>query len=545
MKKIIYFLIFSAFIFFDSEASAEGYPFNKGDYVKLNGYEFRVLDPTTNYIHSVNNLENRAFSGNDNNFSTTENGNIGKYLNNEFLGNLAEFEPYIEQKLWQGSVPAKIGLISTGEYRNNRSLFPLNGDGSIWWTLTKSSYSTMVYVILANGREDYLSRHNNYGVKPSLYLKPGLLFEGSGSKSEPYILKVEELPDVSNIENLSLLKSTFNSLLIGWTNPLDELFSHAKILLNGNVVADNFKDDKYEFTKLNPNQTYEIQIIAVAKDHRESNGITMRLTTDDIPILPEVVDLNSKVNSNEVQLNWKNPQHDYFNSVKIYRKNFVKEQQTALNKILIGQKVSAADVNGEYKPMFETNGTMWKDLTVDPESKYEYKVTTLNTVGAESEGVIIQAETPKAPLPELEGGGYKKDENGDFLFTWTSPTKGKIKILIDGKGYKTVEASLKQILIPKEDMKYDIFNNPKVALVPISEDGKEGTPTKPGESGGIGAIGGGKIPFGPTDLLKSVMGLLGVIAPILLLSLAIIFFKPIKNVIVKAVQNRRGREMYR
>lgn len=539
MKRVFIIVAISLVFFGGNKANAEGYPFKSGDYVKLNGYEFRVLDPTTNYIHSVNNLENRAFSTNNNNFSTTEDGNIGKYLNTEFLGNLAEFEPYIEQKLWQGSVPAKIGLISIVEYRNNRPLFPLNGDGSTWWTISKyAPYDTMLFTIKGNGREDYSVRSLSFGVKPSLYLKPGLLFEGSGSKSDPYIFKGKELPEVSNIENLSLLKSTYNSLLIGWTNPSDELFSHVKISLNGKVVADNFKANKFEFTKLTPNQTYEIKVTAVGKDHRESQGITMTLTTDDIPILPEVVDLNAKVNSSEVQLYWKNPQHDYFNSVKIYRKEIIKEQQTALNKILIGQKAFADDVNDGYKPMFETNGTIWKDLTVESETKYDYKLTTLNTVGAESTGVNITVKTSPA---QIEGGGYEENENGDFLFTWTSPTTGKVKVLIDGKEYKIVDASLKQILIPKKDMVYDIWKNPKVTLVPISETGEEGKPTKPTNPDGGNGIGNIKPPFDVIDVLKSSWGLLSLFGGFILLGLIIILFKPLVNLFRKTVKSYKNR----
>ncbi|USK56375.1 fibronectin type III domain-containing protein [Cytobacillus solani] len=345
------------------------------------------------------------------------------------------------------------------------------------------------------------------------------------------------------LQNLTY-KNTDQTATLNWKSPIENVdFIGVNVYKNGTLQT--FLDKNItSFTDkdLKPATDYKYRISAVYTDGFETVGLSQDIKTDPAPLpAGDVTSVTVVEKFDRVNLSWKLPKAENFKSVIIYRDTI--KEVSKIESFFIGQKVYAAST-----PIFETNGTYFNDLSVKPESKYEYTLKTQTEEGVFSDGVTVLANTPSAPLPEIENGGFEESENGDFLFTWTSPTTGKVKVLIDGKEYKIVEASLKQILIPKNDMKYDIFNNPKVTLVPITEDGKEGTPTKPeesGGSGGSGGIGGGNLPFGPTDLLKSIMGLLGVIAPILLLSLAIIFFKPIKNLIVKAIQNNRERKMYR
>lgn len=337
-------------------------------------------------------------------------------------------------------------------------------------------------------------------------------------------------------------QSDHESVLFRWTNSVSNDFNGVLIKKDGVVIADLGKDvNSYKIGGLTEDTQYQFELYAKYIDEDISEPVLISVKTTSKPKpepVGEVKTVTIKSFHNRVNLSWSLPVHQDFHHVNIYRDEII---ETSYMDKLFGTSIAYA----AETPIFETNGTYFNDLTVKPEKTYEYTLKTASTEGIESEGVTVQTTTPAEPTPELKDGGYKKDENGDYIFTWTSPTTGKVKVLIDGIEYKTVEASLKQILIPKNDMKYDLFNNPKVTLVPISESGKEGTPTKPNESGGSGGLGSAKIPFGPTDLLKSTMSLFGVIAPILLLSLATIYFRPIKNVIVKSVQNHRERRMYR
>lgn len=360
---------------------------------------------------------------------------------------------------------------------------------------------------------------------------------GGYSLQEVMIFASPRIINHQELENLSL-NAEYNQVKLTWTIPIDNLdFVATKIYRNGVLIKTVDSPIKeYIDSSIKPNENYTYKISALYTDRFETTGISQSIKTKAIE---EIRSLNAVAGKGRVNLSWKLPEQENLSHVNIYRETLTKKT-SKIENFIFGSFVYAAGTK-----IFETNGTYFNDLTVKPSTAYEYTLTVQTSDDKESNGISARVTTPEDLFPEIDGGGYEKDENGDFLFTWTSPTTGKVRVLIDGKEYKIVEALLKQILIPKEDMKYDIFNNPKVTLVPISEDGTEGIPTKPGENGGIGGIGGGKIPFGPTDLLKSIMGLIGVIAPILLLSLAIIFFKPIKNVIVKAVQYNRERKMYR
>lgn len=336
------------------------------------------------------------------------------------------------------------------------------------------------------------------------------------------------------VESLSASIS-FDHVVLSWLNPNSIDFELVEVYENG-VFKKNVLNplNTTKIDQLKPNTDYAFKAIAVYKDGGKSIERTVNVRTDDLPedLELEVINLKATTKHDRVDLSWTIANPEVLQHVNIYREE-IKETETGLvNNLLFGRTVKASSKT----KIFETNGTYFNDLTVKPESKYEYTLTTQTTFGTESEGVSIMAVTKSIPLPEIEGGGYEEQENGDYLFSWTSPTTGQVKVLIDGQEYKTVDASLKQILIPAADMKYDLLGNPKVSLVPISESGKEGKPKKPGS----GSIAGTELPFGPTELLKSTFGLLGVLGPFILLVLAIYLVPKITNVIVAAVQKQRN-----
>lgn len=250
--------------------------------------------------------------------------------------------------------------------------------------------------------------------------------------------------------------------------------------------------------------------------------------------IEEVQEVNIQTKYNRVDLSWQLPQTEDFHHVAIYRKTIkeLKEIQSAslLDKMFGANKVYASEVT-EYDPLFETNGTYFNDLTVKPRSEYSYKLTTVTTDGKESPGIIVTAETPDEPNPQIVGGGYTETAEGDYLFKWTSPTEGQVKIIVGGKEYKTVNASDKQILIPKEDMVY-AFDKPDVSLIPISPYGKEGNEFS---SHPIKQI---KIPFGANDLLKTGVSLLWVLGPFVLLAMAFLLVPKFRKTIVDAFNKK-------
>lgn len=220
----------------------------------------------------------------------------------------------------------------------------------------------------------------------------------------------------------------------------------------------------------------------------------------------EVSNLRATATAQEVELMWTMPEYKNLKIARIYRQ---KDDVGLLARLF----------TSTHELIFETNGTTFKDLNLKQDTEYKYKITTVDKDGNETDGKAITIKTKKI---SAGGGGTNKDENGDYVITWTTPVTGKMKVMIGGKEYSIVPASDKKIVIPKDQMKFDLIGNPDVQLIPIDDDGKEGTPSKPGagegtgNGGGIGdVVGGGEVGkvinpentlIGGTELLKVVGG---------------------------------------
>lgn len=549
-------LLSLSLVFVIPSVSFASYGFRQGDYVELNGYLFRVLEPDVNYLLYDGYLENRAFDLNGTNvYDPTDTNNLAYYLNTTFLNNLGDISNYVKTYDWTIGyetnesakfVSAKIGSLSYSEWKKYSLYFGagfLETPSYIFWTRTPTSKypTTGTWAVNYFGNLTTGTSSIPQSSRPSLYLEDGLTLSGSGTKENPYSSNgVNET--LSDISDLSLLNTTYNSILLTWKNPTETNFSHLNMYQDDLLVKTDFTGGTYEFTGLTPSKEYKFTIKAVDNHGLETDGISIIVSTDDMPLVPEVTNLVATTEKDRVNLSWNNPNSEFFHHVRIYRRTDevysspTANNQNSLEDIIIGNSVSAAETT-DFTPMFETNGTYWNDLTVEPATTYEYKLTTQNIAGAESEGQIIQATTLAEPPPEMDGEKVETDQNGDYKVTWTSPTTGKVKILIDGSEYAVVDASLMEYTIPAADMEYDLFGNPKVQLVPISETGKEGEPVKPPVDGKTPGSIGVTLPFTATDFLKIVMSLIAWVGPFILLVLAI-YFAPriiqfLKGVILK------------
>ena len=316
-------------------------------------------------------------------------------------------------------------------------------------------------------------------------------------------------------------KISSTTAVLNWKNPKVSDNTGIKIYKGQSLVASLSRNaDSYKIISLEPETNYSYQV-AVVYDKVESERVNVDFTTGKESL--EIIDLTAKATHERVDLKWTLPDSTNFKHVNIYRDTVT--EVSFLEKLIGAQVVQAAGTK-----IFETNGTYFNDLTVSPSTTYEYTLTSTSLKGTETPGITTTVTTSKLPPPVVGGGGYEEGENGDYTYYWTSPTTGKVKVMVGGKLYKTVEASDLKITIPKASMKYTIFGAPDVYLVAVSEDGTEGTPSKPPSSGGIG---GGDMPFTPNDLLKAGNGLLWLIGPILLLALSFLLVPKLRNLIVK------------
>ena len=335
----------------------------------------------------------------------------------------------------------------------------------------------------------------------------------------------DDTPIPVNHQELSSLtiSAEGNKTKLKWETPAyNPNFVGTKIYRDGKYLTTVSKGTtSYEDTgtELKFNTSYTYKIAAIYDDDIETEGITKTIKTEESL---ELKNVSVKADYNKVDLSWRLPVNESLKHVNIYRDKV--EQQTALSTILLGEKVSAA----AQTKIFETNGTYFNDLTVEPNTTYDYTLSITDTNGAETAYNDLQVKTPKEPTPVIVGGNLSKDENGDYTYTWEEPTKGQVKVLVGGKEYKTVNGSDKKIIIPAADMKYTVLKDPDIKLIPISEYGTVGETTKPPTQ-----LEKTELPFSVGEFIKTGSGLLWWVAPFVLLGLAFFLVPKLRNLITR------------
>lgn len=269
----------------------------------------------------------------------------------------------------------------------------------------------------------------------------------------------------------------------------------------------------------------------------------------------EVGNLQGRNEGESVVLSWINPTYNDFKWVKIYRK---KEEEPAPKAKFFGFGMMTASAAAGYNPMFKFDGQNWQDLTVEAATTYEYKVTTMDaTESNETDGKTVKVKTlpPKIGGSELAGGEDKKNADGtpeldaegnpikeDFVIKWSTPTKGKVKVMVGGQEYTTVQASQQQVTIPYSDMQYDGLGNPQVQLIPIADNGTTGqTAQPPPPSGGtIGNVvgSGASAAVNANNLLQISLGLLAKVALFILLGMAFMLVPKLIRIIYYALTGK-------
>lgn len=226
------------------------------------------------------------------------------------------------------------------------------------------------------------------------------------------------------VSGLSVKSKTYNSITLKWINPAGT--NGTKIFQNGQHLIDiGPTETEYTVTGLSPETEYEFKIIALYDYKDDSEEVTISAKTDlakdsdgdgipdsedeypDDPTntpepetpedVPEIKNLQIETDGERADLSWTNPPK-YFEKAKIYRKDLGTVTAFNLNPFS-PMTVSASE---GFKPLFETNGTEFSDLTIEPENEYEYKVTS-NYNGMESKGAIVSLTIPKPPLVDTSG----------------------------------------------------------------------------------------------------------------------------------------------
>lgn len=206
-----------------------------------------------------------------------------------------------------------------------------------------------------------------------------------------------QLPNIpEDITNLDF-EVTTDTATFNYDLPSDEDFSHVNVYFNNEVYQTT--DTTFILENLSPNTDYEITFKTVNTEGIESLGTTVTFKTDDLPPPPpleetDIHNLKAEVSADRVDLTWNNPKTDKFEKAIIYRATLTSNQQTSFLDYFKPLKVHA----DELKPIFETNGTTFADLTIQPEQQYQYKVTAMID-GTETEGATVTTDPIPKPPP--------------------------------------------------------------------------------------------------------------------------------------------------
>lgn len=342
----------------------------------------------------------------------------------------------------------------------------------------------------------------------------------------------ETFVSYNNISNITHIE-TDGSSQFSWSLPTgsSSTYTGLNIYKDGSLVKTlGATETSYKFTDLQSNHSYTFDFESLYSDGGKSSKKSATVTTEPPPPEPvkPISELEASAEYNRVDLSWTLPDTSNFKKVNIYRDTV--EKETALSSFFSTKVYAAAQTK-----IFETNGTYFNDLTVKPDTTYEYTLTTTGSDGTESTGKDVTVTTPEEPPPTMEGGNVTRDDNGDYTYQWTSPTTGKIKVMIGGTEYKTVPASDQSITIPKDQMKYDTFGSPDIKVVPISEYGTVGETEKPGET-----LKNISLPFGAKDLVDSGMSLIFIFGPFILLALAFLFVPKLRKLLFKSFKKEKA-----
>lgn len=441
---------------------------------------------------------------------------------------ISEFEVFDQDTL----VPAEFKSISAGYEHVDVSVI-----------IPKDAKSVSFYVDGVNTGSTKKSDFKISGLKTNTEYEIAIasVYESGVSRKVKTKIKTKQIPEIKD-EMIKIIDLTSSSATLEFN--LKEIDVAPKTIIieksDGSKVqelkvwgTDNVL--RYTLQNLNYDTEYKYNVKFLYKDDVvRMKKISFQTSTPN----KEVERLTATSTNTNVELSWKMPKYKDLDVARIYRK----KNATGFLKRMF--KSSDA-----YEEIFETNGTTFKDLTVKADTEYTYKVTTVDKSGNETKGETVVIKTKKM---NVSGGEVEKDPNGDYVITWTSPTKGKIKVLVGRVEYAIVPASDKKIVIPKDKMKFDILGNPEVLLIPIDEDGNEGESSKPsagegtGNGGGIGdIIGGGEANkvLNPTNVLKGGMELIKVIGGFILLGLAFLvvprLVKVIRNSFDKPSNSKR------
>ncbi|MFA2839621.1 fibronectin type III domain-containing protein [Bacillus mobilis] len=241
-------------------------------------------------------------------------------------------------------------------------------------------------------------------------------------------------------------------------------------------------------------------------------------------VLDEIKNLNAVEGINDVSFTWENPSDPLFTGVKIYKEDSL---------------VATVDKN---EASYKVDG-------LEENKNYNFKFIAMYGVDS-SKGIekVVKTKTkPKEPMPLVKPpeNVILTPQNGKMVIAWDdvkSPDLEGYNVYIDGK--KVNDEPLKSNKLIVKNLENG--KSYKVQISAVNKENAEGEKSKAKEDKpSVDALEveyDVKMPFSAFDLLTSSVSLLGILGGFILLGLAIIWFRPLKRLIVNAVRKEKDKK---
>lgn len=196
---------------------------------------------------------------------------------------------------------------------------------------------------------------------------------------------------------------TTNSVTLNWVNPVDSDFSKVNIYKDGyNLVAVvSSPGTSKQITGLTDSTTYNYILRTVDTLGNESFGTEISITTVDGTPPAEVSGLSETHGADSIALTWTTPSDSDFTKVKIYRDN-----------------IFLAEMTGTTNTVYNYN-----DQDLEDGETYKYRITTLDVLGNESAGAILDVFLPDITPPANITGLVGTPSYTSINYTWTNPVE--------------------------------------------------------------------------------------------------------------------------
>ncbi|KAB2500387.1 fibronectin type III domain-containing protein [Bacillus cereus] len=275
------------------------------------------------------------------------------------------------------------------------------------------------------------------------------------------------------------------------------LASYTKFTFTEKINDVRYVSIQYQY--LNPIWIYEFKVYG---------------TTDKVT---DVENLKAETGLNQVTLSWNNPDTPKFTGVNIYRDKY--------SLVKLDKSKNSYVVKG-----------------LESAKEYEFTVKSIDENGFETSGATKKVTTKMPVLPPPDKV-FVTPQNGKLVIAWngvSSPYFKGYNVYVDGKKINDKPLNSSKLIVNnlENDKSY------KVQISTVNKNDVEGEKSKEvsekPSSSALEVEYDVKMPFSPLDLLTSSVSLLAILGGFVLLSIAIIWFKPLKELIVKAV--RKGKD---